>query len=453
MLLPDVVQRYGMPVAKARIDRFYEQPEEARQLMHGDSLIIAVWETEMDESSLSSAEYFPRRAYKCPPLFRSSWKPYSEGEIVPLDITQQDRYLRTEGIGWSGQGAGVQIIFPSCIAVKNEEPGSRRLYIHPSSVARKMARNLLSGKDGTLPDKARADAILSTYSLTLGWSAGLSDLLLVEADPVALGMFMEHWASEEGREAHIRALVAAYILNTSKEPHWERRLELLQRTIGQGKKLGVVGSSVDEEARGLAKEIDARRRQYAESISGKLLGYSDLPASAFRSSALGYPNAAYACGDILLNGKKGYPRDTAAAARYFKFAASLHMPAAAHNLATCYRDGIGLSQDRAKAFFWYRQAAILGFPQSQLNVALCYLNGDGTKRDEVEALAWLKLWGESGMAAPDSDGAKAIQEKVSAISPDTAGRVDKRLAELKVEAEKTWADRADDKAWDVIVEP
>lgn len=452
---PQTVHRYGLATAKARIDRFHDQPENARQLMYDDFVIVAVWDDNLDDVGLRAKRYFPQMAYSCPPPAdkRANWIPYSSGERVALDLTRPEAYLRTEGMGLVNSDSGGALVFPLFVASKNSHHNARLLYLYPAAMARRMADDLTTGANGMLPDEGKAGSIRAVYMLTTNWDDRLSDILLIQSDTVMLGMLMEHWAFQDDNDSLVRAMAAAYILNTTRSAHWTRRLTELRESIGQRHRHGLIGKTVDSQAREIVGEVANSRRDHEKADATRGGSYSENPALSFRDAALGFTRAAYAAGDILLNGKFGYPKDPATAARYFKFAASRSMPAAAHNLATCYRDGVGVPKDLDKAFFWYRQAAILGLPQSQLNLALCHKDGAGTETDEVAAYAWLTLWKESRLPPPTEHDGAAVNRLLEQASPSTKTKAIELVASIKIESENVCRQRADDKPWDIIIEP
>lgn len=117
-------------------------------------------------------------------------------------------------------------------------------------------------------------------------------------------------------------------------------------------------------------------------------------------------NAQVNVGFMLEHGQGG-PRDTAAAARWYRDAAERGNAAAQFNLGVMFYAGEGVPQDDAEAAKWYRQAAERGYARAQHNLGLLYELGRGVPQDFVQAYVWFGLAAASFGAKGRADGADA----------------------------------------------
>lgn len=71
------------------------------------------------------------------------------------------------------------------------------------------------------------------------------------------------------------------------------------------------------------------------------------------------------------------------------------------NLASNYREGIGIEQDYDAAFDLLQQAAMLGYGRSQNDLAGMYMFGRGVDQDDAMALAWFAVAIKGGYEASE----------------------------------------------------
>jgi TPR repeat protein len=450
------VQRFGPILSLRKIDLHLSRSG-GNHRAGDESAIVCVPERGMDPALLADPYYQPPRAYR--------WfsRGFSDLNPLELDLTQawvygfcfENTLSRKKGLG------DPETDFPSFSAIHDG------IAMQPYGQAMVMSRKFRNGGAGVLPDSRKADLIEATFRLVTRWSEPVAERLLYRGKVTVLPSLMQQYRENGTRRGAVRALAIAYVLNAYNEKAWSRTLAVLKAELGSSQKYLVVGTTVDAEAQALARqiahdrrnyelEVEFRRKAYEEKLANGItdsdLGKIDIE-TRFALAAWGYPLNAYAVGDALLSGKDGLQVDPVAAANFFQFAAASSMPAAQHNLATCYRDGVGKSANPKLAYFWYRQAALLGFGRSQFNLAVCYLKGSGVERDDLVAAAWFILAAENGLngaSSAEADDCKAIVSRMRSVR---ASDLDGRLLKLRAEIDSHCKERAYDQPWDLIVEP
>jgi hypothetical protein len=95
-------------------------------------------------------------------------------------------------------------------------------------------------------------------------------------------------------------------------------------------------------------------------------------------------------------------------------------------LGFMYANGDGVARDPAAAARWYRAAATQGFTAAQFTLGLIYAEGDGVPRDEVEALVWFDLAARAGDAEAVKNRAIARQR----IGPAGIAAADLRIEKI-----------------------
>lgn len=299
---------------------------------------------------------------------------------------------------------------------------------HPSFEARKIADAIRTGKEGRIPNPAQADAIESHYDLVARWPRDLVDAIRLRCDQMGLDAIMSDMQNPEDFSNQVELLAYAFLRGPGGKSavHEDNKpLDALRDTIGKNRRYWFFGPTVEELAAPMALEWQRQR-------SALLMDpVEEVRASkAFVLSKQGFTLEAYRCGDILLSGKHGFPRNPNLAANYFRFAAGRGMPAAQHNLATCYRDGVGVPRDAKAAFFWYHEAARRGFSQSSFNVGLAYLEGAGVAKDKTSGLAWVLIWKDSGLPPPDAEIGARVDQMLTGLSLDQRSEVERKKAQL-----------------------
>jgi len=90
--------------------------------------------------------------------------------------------------------------------------------------------------------------------------------------------------------------------------------------------------------------------------------------------------------------------DPEEAFRWTQKSAEQGFPLAQHNLAVCFKDGIGTPVNLEKQCHWYQKAAENGWVESQLQLSRCYLHGDGIPQDFQRSVYWLQQAANQGNA-------------------------------------------------------
>lgn len=300
---------------------------------------------------------------------------------------------------------------------------------HPSFEARKTADAIRTGKEGRIPDPARAEVIERHYDLVGKWPQHVVDALRLRCDAMGFDAIMSDIQNPKTFDDQVELLAYAFLRGPdAKVTEFETNtpLQALRDTIGKNQRYWFFGPTVEELAAPRALEWQRERAALVvDPVDAKA-----RPCEAFVRSKQGLTLDAYRCGGILLNGKHGFPRDPSLAANYFRFAAGRGMPPAQHNLATCFRDGVGVPRDAKAAFFWYLEAARRGFSQSSFNVGLAYLEGAGVAKDKISGLAWILIWKDSGLPPPDAALGARVEQLLSGLSPDERDEVERRKAQL-----------------------
>ena len=98
-----------------------------------------------------------------------------------------------------------------------------------------------------------------------------------------------------------------------------------------------------------------------------------------------------------------YPQNDAEAAKWFMKAAEQGYMDAQKNLASCYKEGIGVLQNDGKAFEWFEKAAIQGDIVAQNNVGYFYSLGIGVEQDYSKAFEWFKKAAEQGQSVAQTN--------------------------------------------------
>jgi Sel1 repeat-containing protein len=98
-----------------------------------------------------------------------------------------------------------------------------------------------------------------------------------------------------------------------------------------------------------------------------------------------------------LNGR-GVPKDTAAAALWFRKAAEQGDAGAQFQLAVMYCTGVGVVRNLEEAVKWYRRSAEQGDRYAQYNLAVMLLKGQGASQEPEQAVHWCCEAAEQGLA-------------------------------------------------------
>ncbi len=116
----------------------------------------------------------------------------------------------------------------------------------------------------------------------------------------------------------------------------------------------------------------------------------------------GDPEAQNHLAFLYAHGGDDLPKDSAAAAKWYRRAAEQGLANAQFNLAVIYAGGDGVPKDDAEAVKWYRKAAEQGVVDAQFNLGVIYSGGDGVPKDDAEAVKWYRQAAEQGDADAQS---------------------------------------------------
>jgi TPR repeat protein len=133
-----------------------------------------------------------------------------------------------------------------------------------------------------------------------------------------------------------------------------------------------------------------------------VVGKSSLPVDNIWTPSLPLVGAQNNLGIMYAKGN-GVPRDSAAAAKWYRRAAEQGYAVAQNNLGLMYATGEGVPKDVAQAIAWYRRAAEQGNAVAQASLAIAYDRGDGVPKDSVTAAQWYRQAAEQGYAAAQSN--------------------------------------------------
>ena len=114
-----------------------------------------------------------------------------------------------------------------------------------------------------------------------------------------------------------------------------------------------------------------------------------------RSAEAGVPKSQLELALIYSEGRNGVRKNTEAAIKWFRLAASAGNSDAQVLLADAIRRGLGTQKDINEAIIWYKMAAENGNPMAFASLGQIYLEGEGVVKDITEALEWLKRGAEA----------------------------------------------------------
>ena len=128
---------------------------------------------------------------------------------------------------------------------------------------------------------------------------------------------------------------------------------------------------------------------------------SHAAADWFRlASNLGDPQAAYELGAIMIQGADGVPTDPAGAEIQFERAAAKDNHGALYNLGVLALEGVGgKAPDYAKAAQYFLRAANAGDDDAAYSYGVMLRDGKGVPMNIAEAVRWLKRAADDGVIA------------------------------------------------------
>lgn len=118
----------------------------------------------------------------------------------------------------------------------------------------------------------------------------------------------------------------------------------------------------------------------------------------------------------------GRPVDASKACQWYAQAAPAGIPAAAHFLGECFRDGIHQPHDYKKALHWFEQAAQLGHHLSLCSTAQLYFNGEGVAKDISKAIGLCEQAAQRGVVPAMAELAKFYLVEASEHRDEQAAR-------------------------------
>ena len=114
-----------------------------------------------------------------------------------------------------------------------------------------------------------------------------------------------------------------------------------------------------------------------------------------RSAEAGVPKSQLELALIYSEGRSGIRKNTEAAIKWFRLAASAGNSDAQILLADAIRIGLGTQKDINEAIIWYKMAAENENPFAFASLGQIYLEGEGVAKDIIEAIEWLKRGAEA----------------------------------------------------------
>lgn len=143
-------------------------------------------------------------------------------------------------------------------------------------------------------------------------------------------------------------------------------------------RLSIASTSTDEAIRALRAGDEARA---VATLNGAI--------------ARGDAAAANLLGEMIARDAKS-PAEHGRACDLFEMAAAAGLPAAQHNLATCYNTGLGRTLDYHRSLAWYGRAADQGHLRSLCPLGKHFLYGQGVTRDAAKAIELCRRGAEAG---------------------------------------------------------
>lgn len=188
-------------------------------------------------------------------------------------------------------------------------------------------------------------------------------------------------------EAYVYYKLASRTMEKARKPLEELRSELSlfefaqaeQKVRERQKVIGTKAVSSPE-----ANNIDRRK---------EVKDFENFRQQAINGDAEGQFNLATCYRDGI-----GVTKNHTEAARWYRISAEQGFPNSQHMLGYCYRNDIGVTQDLDEAIKWYRKAANQGFAHAQFALGVSYQRGEGVSKDEGEAVFWYKKAADQGFS-------------------------------------------------------
>ena len=176
-----------------------------------------------------------------------------------------------------------------------------------------------------------------------------------------------------------------------------------------------------KKALSLGKKLSRRKLslEKGDKLPGSLQEEVDAIVDLFTKSAeAGYAEAQHALGGMYNVGYMVKEKNDALAIEYFTAAANQGKPESLSNLATMYKDGVGVERDIPKALELFEKAFVGGHETAAFNMASLYATGAGGHL-EVN----LQKAQELLSAIPNFEGASEALSQVTAMIKQQSGEL------------------------------
>ena len=141
----------------------------------------------------------------------------------------------------------------------------------------------------------------------------------------------------------------------------------------------------------LGLSVTDARADFADGVTAFRAGsYQTAYTEWFPIAGSGDASAQYNLG-VLYHYGLGVAKDFAAAANWYRLAASQSHPTAQAKLGYLLARGFGVEKNFTKSARWFREAAEQGVVDAQFNIGVLYATGLGIEFDPVQGLMWLTL--------------------------------------------------------------
>jgi len=190
----------------------------------------------------------------------------------------------------------------------------------------------------------------------------------------------------------------------------------------------------------LGLSVTDARADFADGVTAFRAGsYQTAYTEWFPIAGSGDASAQYNLG-VLFHYGLGVAKDFAAAAKWYRLAASQSHPTAQAKLGYLLARGFGVEKNFTKSARWFREAAEQGVVDAQFNIGVLYATGLGIEFDPVQGLMWLTLAHQAG--APEAK--ERLDELAAKMSRDEIDEATLLAEFLKPEAEAPAAPNANE---------
>lgn len=177
------------------------------------------------------------------------------------------------------------------------------------------------------------------------------------------------------------SLERAFITSTAHVATWDRRPERLL--------LGAVGIAACAALVCYLSLLRPTQAQLAQQAHEALAG-GDFTKAASLLGKVATPEAKLQLASLYKNGL-GVEQDSQSAVSLLTAAAQAGLPLAQTTLGTWYANGEGVEANSSTAVDWYQKAASQGDTNAAVLLGLAYAAGDGVDQDPAEAYMWFAV--------------------------------------------------------------